>query len=173
MPEICRFFGIIIQMYRDDHSPPHIHVRYNEHRGKFDIEMAASIGRKLPRRVHLLVVEWILLNQDSLKALWQIAQDPDKSIGVATMIDIDIINVEYVEGYRLNLQFENEEWRTFDFKERIQSSNGQMIVPLKDVEFFKRVTVDPELGTIVWPNGFDQAPDVLYEKSTPLSREAA
>ena len=89
------------------------------------------------------------------------------------MIDIDIINVEYVEDYRLNLQFENGEWRTVDFKDRIQSSNGQMIEPLKDVEFFKCVSVDTELGTIVWPNGFDQAPDVLYEKSTPINRAAA
>jgi hypothetical protein len=89
------------------------------------------------------------------------------------MIDMDIVNVEYVEEYRLNLQFENEEWRTFDFKDRIQSSSGEMIVPLKDVQFFKQVSVDPELGTVVWPNGFDQAPDVLYEQSQPLNREAA
>lgn len=30
MPEICRFFGIIISMYYDDHPPPHFHVRYGE-----------------------------------------------------------------------------------------------------------------------------------------------
>lgn len=37
MPEISRFFGIIIFMYFDDHNPPHFHVKYNEERAVFSI----------------------------------------------------------------------------------------------------------------------------------------
>jgi Protein of unknown function (DUF2442) len=84
---------------------------------------------------------------------------------------IHVIAVEYVESYKLNLQFDDGgEWRTIDMEDRIQSSTGSMVIPLKDVEFFKQVKVD--YGTIVWPNGFDQAPAVLYEKSSPINRVA-
>ncbi len=38
MPELCRFFGIIIQMYGNDHEPPHFHVIYNEYRAIIEIE---------------------------------------------------------------------------------------------------------------------------------------
>jgi hypothetical protein len=38
MPEICRFLGIVISMYFDEHNPPHFHVRYNEYRAVLSIQ---------------------------------------------------------------------------------------------------------------------------------------
>lgn len=38
MPELCRFFGIIITMFYDDHAPPHFHVRYGEHKAIMTID---------------------------------------------------------------------------------------------------------------------------------------
>jgi hypothetical protein len=44
MPEICRFFGIVIRMYFGDHPPPHFHVEYGEHRAVVDIHTLMVIG---------------------------------------------------------------------------------------------------------------------------------
>jgi len=38
MPEICRFLGIVISMYFDEHNPPHFHVTYNEHKALISIK---------------------------------------------------------------------------------------------------------------------------------------
>src|SRR3546814_15214529 len=50
-------------------------------------------------------------------------------------------------------------------------SHGPMVLPLNDPEYFARVAVDPELRTVVWPNGLDLAPEVLhgdYEPENPI-----
>ena len=43
MPELCRFFGMIITMFYDDHAPPHFHVRYGEHKAIIAIESLALL----------------------------------------------------------------------------------------------------------------------------------
>lgn len=48
-------------------------------------------------------------------------------------------------------------------KEKILLGKGPMYEPLKDIEFFKKVRVDKELRTVLWPNEFDICPDSLYE----------
>ena len=50
MPEICRFFGIVIRMYFGDHPPPHFHLEYGEHRAVIDIHTLIVIGGCLPPR---------------------------------------------------------------------------------------------------------------------------
>lgn len=71
MPEICRFLGIIISMYFDDHNPPHFHVRYNEHRAVVDIQSLNTLSGSLPARVRGLVEEWAELHQPELLAMWE------------------------------------------------------------------------------------------------------
>ena len=44
-----------------------------------------------------------------------------------------------------------------------------MLEPLKDVEYFAKVAIDSELGTVVWPNGAELAPDVLHEEAPSLA----
>jgi hypothetical protein len=46
---------------------------------------------------------------------------------------------------------------------------GPVFEPLRDVAKFRELAVDPELGTIVWPNGADICPDVLYHGRSPAS----
>ncbi len=57
MPELSRFYGIVIQMYFGDHQPPHFHVIYGSSKAVVDIETLALIEGKLPPRARGLVIE--------------------------------------------------------------------------------------------------------------------
>ena len=48
-----------------------------------------------------------------------------------------------------------------------------MAEPLQDPAYFRQVHVDPELGTVVWPNGYDLDPDVLHGDHVAVGRPAA
>ncbi len=81
-----------------------------------------------------------------------------------------ITQVIHDQEYCLKLVFADGKQGTVDFHQRIVGRGG-VFAPLKDLAFFQKVKVDPEIGTIVWPNEFDSDPDVLYSKATgsPLS----
>lgn len=74
MPEISRFFGIIVLMYYNDHPPPHFHVRYGEQKAIVDIESLAVLVGKLSPRVLGLVIEWAALHQEELIEDWERAR---------------------------------------------------------------------------------------------------
>jgi hypothetical protein len=81
MPEISRFYGIVIQMYFGDHPPPHFHARYAGQTAKIEIDALAVIDGRLPARALGLVVEWAALHQDELRTAFQQAanmQPPGK-----------------------------------------------------------------------------------------------
>ena len=71
MPEICRFYGIVIKMYFADHAPPHFHAEYAEYEARIAIDNLAVISGKLPPRAMGLVAEWTTLHQQELAALWE------------------------------------------------------------------------------------------------------
>jgi len=73
--------------------------------------------------------------------------------------------VRHLGEYRLELSFTDDTKGELDFKERVVGRGG-VFTPLEDIDFFKRVQVDPEAGTIVWPNEVDFCPDVLYSLVT-------
>jgi len=58
MPEISRFFGIVIAIYYKEHGTPHFHAKYAEQTGVFSIVHLKLIEGRLPRRVVALVLEW-------------------------------------------------------------------------------------------------------------------
>jgi len=74
MPEICRFYGIIIRMYYNDHSPPHFHAIYGEYDARFDIQTLSMFGGELPPRARGLVVEWATQHQEELMQNWKNAR---------------------------------------------------------------------------------------------------
>jgi len=74
MPEICRFFGIIVRMFFDEHNPPHIHVEYQGHKAVLDFSGNVLKGDLKSRTALKLVRDWIDLRADDLHADWQLAQ---------------------------------------------------------------------------------------------------
>lgn len=74
MPEICRFFGIIITMYYADHQPPHFHVRYGEQKALIAIDTLTLFRGHLSPRVFGMVMEWAAAHQDELKENWELAR---------------------------------------------------------------------------------------------------
>jgi hypothetical protein len=74
MPEISRFFGIIIKMFFDDRNPPHFHAEYSSNFALIDIRNLSVFSGKLPPRVLGLVIEWATLHQDELLADWENAK---------------------------------------------------------------------------------------------------
>lgn len=76
-----------------------------------------------------------------------------------------IVTVHHVRDYILELTFADGVHAEIDFKTKIAGRSG-MFAPLHNVHFFSQVRVDPELGTIVWPNDLDLDPDVLYSQAT-------
>ena len=74
MPELSRFFGIIIAMYYEDHPPPHFHVRYGTQRAIVSIDTLAVIEGELSPRARGLVAEWASMHRDELKDDWALAR---------------------------------------------------------------------------------------------------
>lgn len=81
-----------------------------------------------------------------------------------------ITAVEPLDGFRLRLTFTDGLVREVDLSGDLW---GPMAEPLQDLDYFRRVRVDPELGTVVWPNGFDLDPDVLHGDHEPVGRPTA
>ena len=74
MPELCRFYGIVIRMYFDDHDPPHFRARYGGDEALVGIETLAVLHGRLPPRAQGLVVEWASLRQAELRDAWERAR---------------------------------------------------------------------------------------------------
>ncbi len=75
MPEISRFFGIIIAMYWDEHNPPHFHARYGQLNAAIAINSLEVLEGNLPPRVLGLVIEWASQHKKELMTNWKKARD--------------------------------------------------------------------------------------------------
>lgn len=75
MPEISRFFGIIIAMFYDDHNPPHFHAKYGNYKAAIKIKDFTVLEGFLPPRAMGLVVEWAAIHKDELLMDWETAKD--------------------------------------------------------------------------------------------------
>jgi hypothetical protein len=74
MPEVSRFFGLVVRMFYDDHEPPHVHVEYQGKKVKLDFQgnvLAGGLASKVALR---LARDWIDLNVQRLEQDWQLAR---------------------------------------------------------------------------------------------------
>ena len=75
---------------------------------------------------------------------------------------VDVTTVEVVADFRLRLTFADGTIGDVGFDDHDWSG---VFEPLRDPSYFARVSVDPDAGTIVWPNGADMAPEPLYAEA--------
>lgn len=74
MPEISRFFGIIIALYYNDHAPPHFHAKYGSDEASVLIKTGEILDGSLSKRALRLVEEWRALHQSELENDWELAR---------------------------------------------------------------------------------------------------
>ena len=74
MPEISRFFGILIKIFYDDHNPPHFHAEYGDDTALIDIRNLSIFAGWIPPRALGLVVEWATLHREELLTDWERAR---------------------------------------------------------------------------------------------------
>ena len=80
MPEISRFYGIIIRMFGKDHNPPHFHVKYGEFNCKIDIKTGELIEGELPSKQLRLVQAWFEIHNEELINNWEEGQKDNPKI---------------------------------------------------------------------------------------------
>lgn len=80
---------------------------------------------------------------------------------------VKVTGVERLGEYRLRLTFSDGMVGDIDLAAELW---GEMFEPLRDIAQFNSVSVDPELGTLLWPNGADLDPEGLHDAVRPVQR---
>ena len=78
----------------------------------------------------------------------------------------EVVAVTVIPPYTLEVSFDDGVVRRVNVESAMR---GPVFEPLRDPSFFALVTVDPDAGTVVWPNGADLAPEFLYENGEQIS----
>lgn len=176
MPEISRFYGIVITMYHETgrHQYPHFHARYADNRASFSIAPAICLAGSLPKRQLNLVITWAALHQEELLENWQLVtqqqaprrieglhlREPMAEYHIADKDFYDVVGFELLSEYKINVQFDDQTTRVIDFEPIL---SGPLFGPLRDPKLFRQVCLDRDLGTLVWPTGADIEPNVLHD----------
>ncbi|MCK9463605.1 MAG: DUF4160 domain-containing protein [Proteobacteria bacterium] len=85
MPELSRFFGIVVRMFFNDHEPPHFHASYGEDEALIAIDTLSVIRGHLPRRALALSVEWAVFHREELRTDWELARSGKPLAGIAPL----------------------------------------------------------------------------------------
>jgi hypothetical protein len=177
MPQVSRFFGIVIFMYFNDHSPAHFHAQYSGQEAIYEIETLEIQRGNLQRRAHGLVMEWASLHwqellDDWIRAGWRtLGRNRSTRLRSKTMakerVLVRVRSVIPKEPNWVVVKFENGEKREIDLTQYL---SGPIFAPVRDdPDYFK--TVQVRAGTLSWENGADIDPDVLYYELTPAWME--
>ena len=85
MPTISEFYGMYIQMYWNDHAPPHFHVRYSGFKATVGIQTLNVLTGSLPRTAERLVLEWATEHQAELSENWRLCELKERPSTIAPL----------------------------------------------------------------------------------------
>ncbi len=178
MPELSRFFGIVISMYREiggRHHYPHIHADYGGEKAVFNIENAELIEGEFPSRERKLVEAWIEIHHDELLADWHALNSVTGTTGfmkiaplaieitevcmMSHLTDWVIVRFDHIEPLTLKISFADQTTQLIDFGQILQ---GEWLKPLRDPEYFRQVRLN-DVGNLEWPGGQDFNPEALHD----------
>jgi hypothetical protein len=167
MPRISAFYGIAITMYYAEHGVPHFHALYAGQDASTAIETLEILGGSLPDRRSGSFESGRCSIARSSKPIGDWRETDCRSSASrrfrkmkAMTTLVHVAAVEVIGEHRLRLRFEDGAEGELDLS--AWPWRG-VFEPLRDPEFFAKVKLDDELGTIVWPNGADLAPESLHE----------
>ena len=75
MPRVSQFYGVVIYMYFNDHLPSHFHAEYGSFEAVYAIDTLEVLRGQLPRRAHIMVIEWALAHRNELRDNWRKARE--------------------------------------------------------------------------------------------------
>jgi hypothetical protein len=82
---------------------------------------------------------------------------------------VKAVNVEHIRDHVLEISFDTGERGTIDFSAYV--NRGEVFSRFTDIEYFKKVSIDPEWGVLVWPGDVDIAPETVYRLATGKSSD--
>lgn len=162
MPEISRFFGIVISMYYSEHGVPHFHALYREHKVAVELESGVIHGT-FPhgRSASFGSGRGCTARSCWPTGSWPVGASPSiESRRWSDAMDYDVMEARYVRDYVVWVRFRDGTAGEVDLSGELR---GPVFQPLRDRAYFRQFTVHPELQTLVWPNGADIAPEFLHD----------
>jgi len=81
---------------------------------------------------------------------------------------LHITHVQHLQGYTLQLTFNSGVIKQVNLQDEL---DGEIFEPLRDLNVFRQVSLDPDMRTIAWSNGADFAPEFLDEIGTPVQSQ--
>ena len=85
MPEVSRFYGIVVQIFYSDHAPPHFHAKYAGREILVSIQDMTVLEGRLPPRALGMVMEWAAIHQTELLDAWNGAQQHESPGKIAPL----------------------------------------------------------------------------------------
>ena len=80
-----------------------------------------------------------------------------------------VVSVTVSAPYTLKVKFDDDTYQVIDFQSILK---GELYAPLRDITLFNQVQIDPEVYTLVWPNGADFDPATLHDWSEDVNELA-
>ena len=176
MSKIAEKDGLIVYMptRHGRHQGAYIKVRKAEFRASFTIKDGILRIGYLPKKDQIFIQKYIENKRDLLLKAFDRAinqQDPgaipfEDEVTSSNWIEApDLLEVKALPGFILWGRFADGSILEWDIQEWIENSTGELFIPLKDFDYFSKVTTDGFL--LSWPNGLDLDPDEFYEVGKP------